>query len=91
MEWTTTNLFLRNQKCNHEFFLQVSEHLLQRISQQRPNLWPDKWILQFDNATFDPPPPHTHKEKKTPVSEHLPYSFGLAPYDSVMLSDKGKR
>jgi histone-lysine N-methyltransferase SETMAR len=71
----------QGQTVNQQCYLEVLTRLRESLRRKRPGLWPDKWILQHDNA-----PAHDALRVREFLAknfitkmDHPPYSSDLAP------------
>jgi hypothetical protein len=73
-----------NQQCN----LEVPTRLRESVQRKRPELWPDKWILQHDNAPAHDALRGREFLAKNSITkmDHPPYSPDLAPCDFWLFS-----
>jgi histone-lysine N-methyltransferase SETMAR len=74
---------VQGQTVNQQCYLEVLTKLRKCVRRKRPGLWPDKWIIQHDNA-----PAHDALRVREFLAkysitkrDHPPYSPDLAPCD----------
>jgi histone-lysine N-methyltransferase SETMAR len=74
----------QGQTVNQECYLKVLTRLQDSVRRKRPGLWPDKWILQHDNAPAHDALGFLEFLAKNSITkmDHPPYSPDLAPCDS---------
>jgi transposase len=75
------------QTVNQAYCVEILKRLREAVRRKRPELWPNDWILHYDNAP-------AHKalsvkkflaQKSITEMEHPPYSPDLAPNDLWLL------
>jgi transposase len=76
------------QTANKQCYLEVLTRLRESVRRKRPELWPPKWILHYDNA-----PAHDAlrvreflANKSITKMDHPPYAPDLAPLQFLALS-----
>jgi hypothetical protein len=71
------------QTVDEQCYLEVLTRLRESVRGKRPELWPDKWILHYDNAPkHDALRVREFLAKKSIINlGHPPYSPDIAPCD----------
>jgi len=71
----------QRQTGNHQRYLEVLTRLQESVRRKISGLWPDKWILHYDNApAHDALRVHEFLAKNSITKgDHPPYSSDLAP------------
>jgi len=83
----------QGQTVNQQCYLEVLTRLRESLRRKRPGLWPDKWILNHDNA-----PAHDAfrvreflAKNSITKMDHPPYSTDLAPCVEFLALSKIKK
>jgi hypothetical protein len=73
----------QGQTVNQQCYLEVLTRLWECVRRKRPGLWPDKWIIQHDNAPAHDTLRVSEFLAKNSITkiDHPPYAPDFAPCD----------